>query len=71
MRKTMFKLFATMTTLTSIIYAGGDIAPIGSSVEPAVTASSGDALSLSSMLVLIFLTTMIGLFFVKKESEVK
>jgi len=71
MKRTMLKLFATMTTLTSIIYAGGDIAPIESSVEPAVTASSGDALSLSSMLVLVFLTTMIGVFFAKKESVVK
>jgi len=67
----MLKLFVAMSAFISSMYAGGDIAPIGSSVEPAVTASSGDALSISTMLMLVFLTTIIGLFFVKKESEVK
>ena len=67
MKKTTFKLSTILSTLTSYIYAGGDIEPIDSAVEPAVTASSGDALSFTTMLVLIGLTITIGLFFTKKE----
>jgi hypothetical protein len=68
MKRTMIKLSAALTTLTSFIYAGGDIAPIESSVEPAVAANSGDAMAISTMLVLMGLTILVGLFFTKKES---
>jgi len=57
-----------ITMLTSMLYAGGDIRPAEASVEPAVRASSGDAFGLVSMLILIVLTTFIGMFFLKKES---
>ncbi len=67
MKKTIFKLSAALTTLTSYIYAGGDISPVDSSMEPAVAASSGDALSMATMLVLMGLTIMVGLFLQKKE----
>lgn len=56
--------------LTSVLYAGGDIRPVESSVEPVVRASSGDALGVVSIFTLIVLTTLIGMFFVKKESAV-
>lgn len=53
---------------SSLLYAGGDIRPVESSVEPVVRASSGDALGLTSMWLMIFVTTLIGLYFIKKES---
>ncbi len=67
MKKTMFKLSAILTTLSSIIYAGGDISPVESSMEPAVAASSGDALGLSTVFILIGLTIMVGKFFTDKK----
>ena len=71
MKKMIFKLSTMAIALTSTMFAGGDIAPVEPMVEPAVTASSGDAMGLSSMLILMFLTTIVGLFFVNKESKVK
>ncbi|HFQ62196.1 MAG TPA: hypothetical protein ENK39_07875 [Epsilonproteobacteria bacterium] len=72
MKKIIFKVSAIAMALTSTIFAGGDIAPVEPMVtEPAVAASSGDAMGLSSMLILMFLTTIVGLFFVNKESNVK
>ena len=59
-----------ITMFTSLLYAGGDIRPVESSVEPVVRASSGDALSLVSMLLLISITLIIGLFFVQREKRV-
>ncbi|HFU77686.1 MAG TPA: hypothetical protein ENK99_03250 [Campylobacterales bacterium] len=72
MKKMIFKLSAMAIALTSAMFAGGDITPPDEPmVEPIVTASSGDAMGLSSMLILMFLTTIVGLLFVKKESEIK
>jgi len=71
MNKIISTLIAMITMFASSLYAGGDIRPIESSVEPVVRASSGDALSLFSILILISLTMVIGLFFVKNESVVK
>jgi len=67
MKKVILLLIAM---LSSILYAGGDIRPAEASVEPAIRASSGDALGLLSVLTLIVLTAVIGMFFVKKESAV-
>ena len=53
----------------SSIYAGGDIAPVEPAMEPVT--STGDALSITTMLMFMVLTTAIGLFFIKKEQEVK
>lgn len=66
MKSTMIKLLVGIVALTACMYAGGDIAP---AVEPvAEETDSGSAMGMISMLVLMFLTTAIGSFFIKKEN---
>ena len=67
MKSTMIKLFVGIVALSVCIYAGGDIAP---AVEPVTDpeTDSGSAMGMVSMLVLMFLTTAIGSFFIKKEN---
>lgn len=67
MKKVHYTLISLLTLFSSLLYAGGDIRPAEAAVEPAVRASSGDALSLVSMLVLMTLTMAVGLYFLKKE----
>jgi len=64
----MKNLFITLTMLSSYIYAGGDIAPVEPAMEPVT--STGDALSITTMIIFMVLTTAVGLFYVKKEQEV-
>lgn len=65
----MKKLLMVCTMGISSIYAGGDIAPVEPAMEPVT--STGDALSITTMLMFMVLTTAVGLFFIKKEQEVK
>jgi hypothetical protein len=58
-----------ITMLSSLLHVGGDIRPVESSVEPVVRASSGDALSVVSILLLVSFTLIVGLFFVQKEKR--
>jgi len=67
MKTTMVKLFTTLTVMTTSIFAGGDIEPVEPVMDPVVT-SSGDALTMIGMILMVSLTTAVGLYFVKKQN---
>lgn len=68
MKSSMIKLLVSVAVITSFLYAGGDIAP---AVEPVTDqeSDSGSAMGIVSMLLLMFLTTAVGSFFIKKEHK--
>lgn len=70
MKATMIKLFTTLTVMTTSIFAGGDIDPVEPVMMDPVTTSSGDAMTMTAMIVLMALTTMVGLYFVNKQSKI-
>jgi len=67
MKTTMMKLFTTLTVMTTSIFAGGDIEPVEPVMDPVVT-SSGDAMTMTAMIAFMVVTTVVGLYFVKKQN---
>ena len=67
MKTKMMKLFTTLTVMTTSIFAGGDIEPVEPVMDPVVT-SSGDAMTMAAMITFMVLTTVVGLYFVKKQN---
>jgi|GEM_PF-2573012 len=66
MTRTMMRFLLGLALLSTIIYAGGDIAPVSEPVtEP--DSDNGSAMGIASMILFTFLTTTIGSFFIKKE----
>jgi len=65
MKHFMTKLFLGATLLTSTIFAGGDIEPVEPAMEPVT--STGDALTFTTMIILVAVTTLIGLYAVRKQ----
>ena len=63
----MLKLFTMLTLLTSSIFAGGNIEPVRPITDPIT--NGGDALSITSSFILISITVIIGLYFIKKEQK--
>jgi hypothetical protein len=64
----MKKALLTLVLISTGILAGGDIAPVEPVTDPIVT-ESGDALSCLSMSLMVFVTSMTGLFFIRKEMQ--
>lgn len=66
MTSTTIRFLLGLALLSTFIYAGGDIAPV---TEPVTEPESddGSAMGIVSMLLSIFLTTLAGSFFIKKE----
>jgi hypothetical protein len=63
----MKKLLTTLTLATSSIFAGGDIEPVEPMVDPVT--SSGDAMTMTAMILFMLATTMVGLYFTNKQSK--
>ena len=64
----MKKALLTLALISTGILAGGDIAPVEPVTDPIVT-ESGDALSYLSMSIMLFVTSITGSFFIRKEMQ--
>jgi len=67
MKTTIMKLSTTLALVTTSIFAGGDIEPVEPMMDPVVT-SSGDAMTMTAMITFMVLTTVVGLYFTKKQN---
>jgi len=63
----MKKLLITLTLVTSSIFAGGDIEPVEPMMDPVT--NSGDAMTMTAMILFMLATTMVGLYFTNKQSK--
>ena len=69
MKATLTKVFTALTVMSTTIFAGGDIEPVEPVADP-VMASSGDAMTMTAMILFVVATTMVGLYFANKQSKI-